>query len=538
MTDNKKKKFNFSLKTELDRWRFYTLIGFIIIVTILGWQSDDSYHGYVMVKHLIEGNGFVYNIGERACATTSPLYTLSVAIPYFFTREMFFTSMFLDVIYSAAAYYILAYKFCRNKEQVLISFLALVGSKSFVSYTTSGLENSLMFLMAMLFLWQYFIHDKFNRKQLFLLALTLAGVALVRMDLTLMFIPMIVYIFIMKRDKVSFGRAVGITFAGLAPFILWELFSLFYYGFPFPNTAYVKIGTGISTIEYYKHGILYVMYTGLYDIVVLLVPFTYFVIALFMKKIKYIMTAAGMALYVIYVLRIGGDFMMGRHFTVIMLVGLASFIMVQNWEKDYFDSIRKTRLVFNFITIAAVVWSFTFGTSIGSQYLYGHKYSSFISDERENYSNTTGFYNNLVSIVKTGKTCVQQTWNYQAPDELRSMNFSGGVLDNAAGILVYYNSDLYLNDTYCLGDPFLSKLPAIKDPNWRVGHLRRAVPEGYRESVRNKDNELKDPYLHEYYDKILLITRGKLFDKERIVTIINMNLGKYDYLIDKYESEQ
>lgn len=140
--------------------------------------------------------------------------------------------------------------------------------------------------------------------------------------------------------------------------------------------------------------------------------------------------------------------------------------------------------------------------------------------------------------MKTGKTCVQQTWNYQAPDELRSMNFSGGVLDNAAGILVYYNSDLYLNDTYCLGDPFLSKLPAIKDPNWRVGHLRRAVPEGYRESVRNKDNELKDPYLHEYYDKILLITRGKLFDKERIVTIINMNLGKYDYLIDKYESEQ
>ncbi|MBO6112981.1 MAG: hypothetical protein J6P45_08045 [Lachnospiraceae bacterium] len=534
MSKPAKNRFHIELKTDLDKSRFFTQIGFIITAVLLGWQSDDSYHGYVMVKHLIEGNGFVYNIGERVCATTSPLYTLSVAIPYFFTREMFFTSMLLDVVYSAIAYYIFAYKMCRSKEQVMTGFLALIGSRAFVSYTTSGLENSLMFLISALFLWQYYTHDKFEKKQLLALAFTFAGIALVRMDLVLMFIPMIVWVFLLKREKTTFLQAVGITFAGLSPFILWELFSLFYYGFPVPNTAYVKIGTGISSLEYFKHGVLYAWYTALDDIVVLIVPLIFIVITLIVRKEKYILTSAGIVLYGLYVLRIGGDFMMGRHFTVMLFVSVLSCTMMMNREKDYFDSVRKIRAFFGAAVMAAVVWSFTFGSTIGSQYMYGHKYSSSISDERENYSNTTGFYNNLVALKRTGRMCVEDTWNYQATEELRQMNFTGGILENAAGILVYYNSDLYLNDTYCLGDPLLSKLPAVYDPNWRVGHLRREVPKGYRESVRENKNLIENESLHEYYDKILLITRGKLIDGERIKTIINMNLGRYDHLIDEY----
>ncbi len=534
----KKEKSLIPFSTDIDRSRLLTLVGFVVISILLGWQSDDAYHGYVMVKHLVEGNGFVYNIGERVCSTTSPLYTLSVVIPYFFTREMYFTSLLLNVIYSAAAYYILAYKICRTREQVLTGFMALIGSKAFVSYTTSGLENSLMFLLSALFLWQYFIRDRFTKKELLQLALTFSGIALVRMDLTLMFIPMIVYIFLMKREKASFLSAVGLTFAGLSPFILWELFSLFYYGFPFPNTAYVKIGTGISLIEYIKHGILYVWYTGLYDIVVLSVPAVFIVITCLFRKVKYLMTSAGILIYGLYVIRIGGDFMMGRHFTVMLFVSVVSAMMLFNREKDYLDSIRRMRYVFGVVVTASAVWALTFGNSIGSQYLYGHKFSSSISDERENYSNTTGFYNNIRSLLKTGRMCIEDTWNNKAPDEFREMGEAGGIIENAAGILVYYNSDLYLNDTYCLGDPLMSKLPAIYDPNWRVGHLRRAVPEGYQESIWDDENCIEDPALHEYYDKIRLITRGELFDRERMKAIIEINLGKYDHLIEEYERNQ
>ena len=74
------------LTSDLGRSRFLTFVFFTVLAILLGWQSDDSFHGYVMVKHLLEGNGFVYNIGERVCATTSPLYTLSCAIPFAVTR--------------------------------------------------------------------------------------------------------------------------------------------------------------------------------------------------------------------------------------------------------------------------------------------------------------------------------------------------------------------------------------------------------------------------------------------------------------------
>ncbi|MCR5487935.1 MAG: hypothetical protein K6F35_10510 [Lachnospiraceae bacterium] len=537
MSDNNKKKTNrIPFQTDLDRSRVLTLAGFAVIVLILGWQSDDAYHGYVMVKHLIEGNGFVYNIGERVCATTSPLYTLSAAIPYLITREMFFTTLLLDVLYSLFAYYIFAFQLCRTREQVLTGFIAMVGSKAFMSYTTSGLENSLMYLLAALFLWQYYTRDWFSKKNLLRLAFTFSGIALVRMDLTLMFIPMIVYIFLQRREKASLLSAVGITFAGLSPFIAWELFSLIYFGFPFPNTAYVKIGTGISLLEYVKHGLLYVWYTALDDIVVLLVPAAFVIVTVIIRKPKYLLASAGILLYGLYVVRIGGDFMMGRHFTVMLFVSILSIIMLENRERDYFDTIRKIRYGFGILVISSVVWSFTFGSVIGSQYLYGHKYSSSISDERENYSNTTGFYNNLKSLKDNGRMCVQDTWNNNATDEIRERGSRGDIIENAAGILVYYNSDLYLNDTYCLGDPLMSKLPAVYDPNWRVGHLRRKVPEGYSESVRHDSNEIKDPALHEYYDKIRLITRGEIFAPERIRTIIDMNLGKYDHLVEEYEA--
>ena len=531
MADTAKKRFHTGLDTDLGRARFFTFLLMTASSLILGWQSDDSYHGYVMVKHLLEGNGFVYNIGERACATTAPLYTLSIAVPCFFTGEYFFTTIVLDVVYTAIAYYIFAYRICRSRAQVIYGFLALIGSKAFLSYTTSGLENSLLFLLSAVFLLQYFSNESFNTKKLLALAFTFGLIAVTRMDLVLMFIPMIVWVFLFKRDNTSFGRAVGITFAGLSPFILWELFSVFYYGFPFPNTAYVKIGTGISSTDYMKHGVIYYFYTLINDPVVLLVPLFFVLLAFMTKKARYVMTGTGILVYGLYILWIGGDFMMGRHFTVMLFVSILSFAMMVNRETDNKGSCKRMRSVFEACILFSVIASFTFGSVIGSQYLYGHRSASSISDERENYSNTTGLYNNIVSYIKTGRLCVEDTWNTQATDELREKGFSGGILENAAGILVFYNSDLYLNDTYCLGDPFLSKLPALYDPNWRVGHLRRAIPEGYQETSREDENLIEDPALHEFYDKIVLITRGDLLAPGRIKTIIDMNLGKYDNLI-------
>ena len=531
-----KKKIPFY--NDLDKWRLFTSIGFFLIVVLLAWQSDDAYHGYVMSRNLAEGYGLVYNVGERATASTCPLFTLIIAVFYFITREMYFTSLFVCAVFSTAAYVILVYKFCRTKEQVIISFITLTGSQAFMSYTTSGLENSLLFLLSAVFLKLIDKKETFDGKTMFFLALTMSLLAMARMDSVLVFVPVIVWIYLFRREKVSFVKAVGIGILGLLPFILWEVFATFYFGFPFPNPAYVKLGTSIAMSEYIKRGILYIVYTGLYDTVVIAIPFVTVLLALFTKKLKYMLTATGVALYGVYIIRIGGDFMMGRHFTNIFFVSTALAVMMINDTTIDMKKLPVIRRLFYGTAFAAIIFAATFGRTNGSQYLSGHKYSSQISDEREYYYGTTGLYNNVVSLIKTGRLCVSDTWNDDAPEDLRSRGYNGGIIDNAAGILVYYNPDLYLNDTYSLGDPFLSKLPAEYDPNWRVGHLRREVPHGYRASIWFNENRIDDDDLYEYYDKIRLITRGGLFNKDRIRTIIDMNLGKYNYLVDRYEQRR
>ena len=541
---------------EVERWRIFSLVLFAMTVLLLAWQSDDAYHGYVMARNLAEGHGFVYNVGERSSASTGPLFTLLISLAYFLTREMFFTSLVVCTLLSSAAFYILVFKFCRSKEQIIFVMMALFASPSFMSYTTSGLENSLLFLLSALFLWALSAHERYDFKQLFIIALIISAIAMARMDTVLIFAPAAVWIFIMKRDGISFPKAMLAAAAGLSLFVLWELFSVLYFGFPFPNPAYVKLGTGIAQIEYLKRGILYYLYTFLNDAGVILITAVSTVLCILAKKSKYTAVSVGIILYLLYILRIGGDFMMGRHFTVVFFISLCMFYIIEgsshldsksgitgdktplteeNKETSEIKKLRFSKRIFDVTIIVCVIMSLGFCKVIGSQYLLGHKYSSHISDEREYYYSTTGLYNNVVSLIKEGRLCVSDTWNNEAPDDLRENGLSSGIIDNAAGILVYYNPDLYLNDTYCLGDAFLSKLPAIYDPNWRVGHLRRAVPEGYRESVWNNDNEIEDPDLHEYYDVIRLITRGEIFDPQRLKAIVDINTGKYAYLIDNYE---
>ena len=528
----------FSLKNDLDKWRFFSTIGFCLIVIALAWQSDDAYHGYVMSRHLAEGQGLVYNIGERSTASTCPLFTLVIALAYFVTREMYFTSLAVCTLLSVAAYVILVYKLCRTKEQVVISFITLSGSQAFISYTTSGLENSLLFFLSALFLLTLRNKERFDGKSMLILALLISLLAMARMDSVLIFVPVIVWIYLFKRENVSFIKAVSIGILGLLPFILWELFACFYFGFPFPNPAYVKLGTAIAMKEYIKRGILYTVYTGLDDIVVIVIPAAAVLFSLFSRKLKYILVSSGILIYMVYIIRIGGDFMMGRHFTNLFFVSVCLFMMMMNDPATDAKKLPVIRNAFYITAFVSVIFAATFGRTVGSQYLSGHKFSSQISDEREYYFGTTGLYNNVLSLIRTGELCIPETWNNDATDDLRSEGLNGGIIDNAAGILVYYNPDLYLNDTYALGDPFLSKLPAEYNENWRVGHLKREVPHGYRASIWYDENRVKDDDLHEFYDKIRLITRGDLLAEGRIQTIIDMNLGKYQYLIDNYEKHR
>ena len=78
-------------------------------------------------------------------------------------------------------------------------------------------------------------------------------------------------------------------------------------------------------------------------------------------------------------------------------------------------------------------------------------------------------------------------------------------------------------------------LDTIKQ-NARKHNMRIVLPEGYEETLRTGTNEIKNPSLSEFYNKIKLIISGDLFEVNRINTIVKMNTGQFNYLLDDYIS--
>ena len=103
-------------------------------------------------------------------------------------------------------------------------------------------------------------------------------------------------------------RALYAVLIGLAPAVIWLAFATVYYGFPLPNTYYAKVANGIPKFLMYKQGFAYLLNSANHD------PITLATIALALAVGVRTGGAArraaiSAALYVIYTVSVGGDFM-------------------------------------------------------------------------------------------------------------------------------------------------------------------------------------------------------------------------------------
>jgi arabinofuranosyltransferase len=466
------------------------------------WISDDSAITLRTVLNFINGFGPRFNIEERVQAFTHPLWFLSLSVLSAFTREVFFTSTLLSTACSLAAFYSLINK-TGDKFKMVVLAMPLVFSKAFVDFSTSGLENPLSHFLLFFVVWAASVAlERRTKKSLTNYFLVCSLLYLNRPDLITLVFPLTIYVTkdFWNRPNDLFRAAT----IGALPVVLWTGFSVFYYGFPFPNTAYAKLGTGIELRERAVQGLAYLADSFRRDPITLVFISFSVVFGVWQKKKCFAALSMGIVLNLIYLVSIGGDFMSGRLLTPALFLSVVLF--------------ERSKLKETFLVCLGLILFCIGALNARSTVLVKLNYS----DEKigaDGISDERGFYFRRYGLL------VNRAY-YRAPfwkPVKKTVELSCGGLGFRS---IELGPGAHLIDFCGLADPLLSRLPAGFSEKWRIGHFYRKIPTGYPETIESGDNLLVDRDTKNFYDSIRLITRGHLTDTKRLEEIYRFSAGQ------------
>lgn len=503
----------------------FLLAFFVLVIGRTAWMSDDAYITYRTVENAATGHGLTWNADERVQAYTHPMWMFVSLGAFSLTGEpsMFLTGIALGLGVTLLALLLLSFGVAQSSVLALLGLTVLLCSRAFVDYATSGLENPLTHVLLALFALAYLKPPTWSARHIGLLAFIAALGILNRMDTALLFAPALAWAWLSQRTL----RATAWAILGVLPFIAWEIFSVIYYGFPFPNTAYAKLGTGIPSGEMIQQGIHYFQFTFQRDPLTLPAIFVGMLAPLWLRQPRAWMLSIGIALYLMYIVKIGGDFMGGRFFTAPLF--LAMILLLRTPARVHPAALAPAFAVALYLCLLAPYPPFQ--AQIDRKDWKG---DHGVGDERRFWFDVASLQqwqpNKPMpshSYANTGRGYRRTTAN-AAPDAAKLVKTHGSV-----GFRGFFGGPgVHIVDYYALADPLLARLPAKFAPDWRIGHFSRQVPAGYVETLASGENRFGDPALGEYYDHLSTIIRGPLWTAERWKTILAMNLGQYDHLID------
>lgn len=489
----------------------------LLVVIRCAWVSDDAYITLRTVDNFVRGRGLVWNANERVQTYTHPLWLLLLSGAYRLTHEAYYTTIAVGLLISLATVSLVAAQAARNLWGRLLAVVLLTTSKSYVDYSTSGLENPLTHLWLVLFAMLY-LNGPAQGPRLMGAALLAGLAAFNRLDTVLLFVPPLLWALIQRPIREGMRAAA----VGTAPIAAWLLFALWYYGFPFPNTAYAKLGNGVPWHRLCGQGLRYLLVSAYFDPVLALTMSVAALGALCQRDGRRIAWAGGMLLYTAYVVWLGGDFMAGRFLTppflmAVLLVGACPLPRARwTWAG-----------LALFVALSAMrpytpLWSGARYRGAEPSHLFVHR---FILDERGGYHAAAGL------MARQGRSPWPQFTGRRDAEEARRLSKKVVVKGNVGYFGFAVGHDVHVVDYLGLTDPLLARLPPVPKPYIRPGHFEREIPAGYYETLEAGVNRIADPGLAEYYEHLCVLTRGSLWDRRRWVEIWKMNAGRYRDLL-------
>ena len=501
------------------RLSFALVLGLFTFVLLRhAWICDDAFITFRTVRNLLAGLGPVWQPDERVQAYTHPLWMLLLAGWTPILHNIYLAAMVLSLALSIAALTVFLLGLRQGTAQALLGGVILISCKAFLEYSTSGLENPLAHLLYIVFLVLFLRCWDDSRegpthapRRLFILSMSAALLVCTRHDLALMVAPPLGYALWQARRVRRLWLAVLL---GTLPFLGWELFSIVYYGFPFPNSAYAKLGAGISQSEALVQGLSYFVSQAQIDPLTLLVLAGSLVAVALVRGPPLIALAAGLFAYLLYFVKIGGDFMAGRFLSVPLLCSaaiLSTALSRVTWRDRGWLWVAAPV----FLLLGLVVTPRPTLTSDGDYSTKGPIYDKRgVADERAFYYPGTG-------LLRSGNQDMVGVPYFVAI----GLHLPIGVasVQPAVGEVGFFaQPGVIIIDEVGLADPLLARLPKRPGP-WRIGHLFREIPAGYAATREQGRNLIVDPKIAEFYRHLDSLIRGPLWSWPRFLEIWHMN---------------
>lgn len=492
--------------------RLLLVIAIVYTFFVTSWIGDDAQITFRQIWNFIHGEGIVFNIGERVQAFTHPLWFLVLSLVSFLTNELFLTTIFVSIFLSTSAIFLLLkteYNSMGLDRPTLSPIVLLLFSWAFVDYATSGLENSLSYVLTGLMIYHFSLRDW--QKRLKSIYVILALLVINRFDNGILFLPLAIYLYFETEGPKSFFWSV---FPGLLLLLSWFVFSTIYFGSPLPNTYFAKLSNDSFSSEVLARGINYylVMWKDLTTLLIIGAGLT----VSFMSKSRVLLSlSVGIIAYLVYIVYIGGDFMLGRFFSVISFLSVGQIILA-------FSNIYKFSQTFKerFSTIS-VACALIFGL-FNNYPFFWHFFQDFeirqidngIYDERAIYSSSSGLFSpqNIPSWPKV------RLLNKETPTKY-------AVVCPFLGSISINNTSTHIIDLCGLADPLISRIPPYKIGNWTIGHNYRKLPTDYGEFLIGNKESITDTNLLPLFDDVMLVSRADLFSFARMGAIWRLNSG-------------
>lgn len=312
----------------------FVIIGMYAVFSRL-WACEDAYITFRYIDNFLNGHGLVYNIGDRVEGFTHPLWLFLVTLPAALGVSIRLSALLISLALTLSTLILLAF-FDKNRKGgeiavpfALVLFITHIGFRDF---SVSGLEFPLACFLMVVFYLSYKRYDLLARpiwhgSLLALLYLTRPELAL----LTVSFYAVLLYqatqaLFSNQKARLT-AHIKNVALFTLPIIVIaggYHLFRGIYYGELFPNTYYAKDGSG----AYWSAGLIYLRHFWYYSPILLVVVLVTFGGALTNRKWRRwllsdkprVVMLLQAALLMIYVTRLGGDFMAYRFLLPVLVI--------------------------------------------------------------------------------------------------------------------------------------------------------------------------------------------------------------------------